>query len=108
MAFKTLSALFLGLIAGEAYRLVQENIILSTQKVLTINHFVVETGLLPDDEVRSDCRYRVQPCKVVIPFVKDVERIRLMQNLIHRLDIMDFSLRDVYVNRYLGATSYNV
>lgn len=94
--------LFLGLIAGEAYRLVQENVIISIQKFLSINHFVVETRLLSDDEVRSDCRYRVQPYKVIIPLVKDVERIRLVRNLIHRSDIMDFSLRDVYVNRYLG------
>jgi len=94
--------LLFGLIAGKAYRLIIENIILAIQQVLSINHLVVESGLLSDDKVRVDDVDLIQPVKVVISLVKDVERKRLIRNVIHRLHIMDFSLRDMNVGRYLG------
>ena len=94
--------LLLGLIAGKSYRLVKENIILAIQKVLTVNHLVVESGLLSDDKVGVDEVDLVQPVKVVISLVKDVERKRLIRNVIHSLHIMDFGFRNVNVGRYLG------
>ena len=94
--------LLLGLIAVKAYCLVKKNIIHSIQKLSAVNHIVIKTGLLPYNEERSDSRYCVQSCKVIIPFVKNVECIRLIWYLIHRVHIMDFCLRDMYVNWYLG------
>lgn len=94
--------LLLGLIASKAYRLVKENIILAIQQILSVNHLVVEPGLLSNDKVGADKVDLVQPVKVVIPLVKDVERKRLIRNVIHRLHIMDFGLRNVNVGWYLG------
>ncbi len=94
--------LLLGLIAGKAYLLVKENIILAIQQVLAVNHLVVESGLLSDDKVGVDEVDFVQPVKVVISLVKDVERKRLIRNVIHSLHIMDFGFRNVNVCRYLG------
>ena len=94
--------LLLGLIACKAYRLVKENIICAVQQVLAVNHLVVEPGLLSDDKVGVDDVNLVQPVKVVIPLVEDVERKRLIRNVIHRFHIMDLSFRNVNVGRYLG------
>lgn len=94
--------LLLGLIAGKAYRLVKENVIRAVQQVLAVNHFVVESGLLSDDKVRVDEVDLVQPFKVVVSLVKDVERKRLIRNVIHGFHIMDLCFRDMNICRYLG------
>ena len=61
--------------------------------------------LLSDDEVGVDDVDSVQSGKVIIAFVKDVECIRLIRNVIHRIHIMDFCFRDMNIGRYL---SHNV
>ena len=91
-----------GLIAGKAYSLIKKYVIRTIQNIFTVNHLVIEAGFLPYDEIRSDSRYRVQSGKVIISFVKDVECIWLIRYLIHRLHIVHFSLRDMYINRYLS------
>ena len=94
--------LLLGLVARKAYRLVKQNVIRFIQQVFTVNNLVVEMRLLSDDEVGVDNVDSVQSGKVIIAFVKDVERIRLIRNVIHRIHIVDFSLRDMNVGRNLG------
>ncbi len=66
--------LFLGLIARKFYRLVKKYVVLAVQKLFSIYNFVLEMSLLPNDEVRFNDIYRIQPLKVIIPFVKDIER----------------------------------
>ena len=94
--------LLLGLIARKAYRLVKQNVIRRIKQVLSINNLVVEMGLLSDDKVGVDDVDSIQPGKVIIAFVKDVERIRLIRYAIHCIHIMDFCLRDMNVGRNLG------
>ena len=89
--------LLLGLIASKAYRLVKQNVIRLIKQVLTVNNLIVEMRLLSDDEVGVDNVDSVQSGKVIVTFVKDVERIRLIRNVIHRIHIMDFSLRDMNI-----------
>ena len=97
--------LLLGLIAREAYRLIKQNVIRVVQQVFSVHDFVVEMRLLSDDEVGVDDVDSVQSGKVIIAFVKDVECIRLIRNVIHRIHIMDFCFRDMNIGRYL---SHNV
>ena len=97
--------LLLGLIAREAYRLIKQNVIRVVQKVFSVYDFVVEMRLLSDDEVGVDDVDSVQSGKVIIAFVKDVECIRLIRNVIHRIHIMDFCFRDMNIGWYL---SHNV
>ena len=94
--------LLLGLIARKAYRLVKQNIIRRIKQVLSINNLVVEMGLLSYDKVEVDDVDSIQPGKVIIAFVKDVERIRLIRYVIHRIHFMDFSLRDMNIGWNLG------
>lgn len=94
--------LLLGLIARKAYRLVKQNVIRTVKQVLTFNNLIVEMRLLSDDKERVDDVDSVQSGKVIIPFVKDVECIRLIRNVIHRIHVMEFGFRDMNVGRYLG------
>ena len=97
--------LLLALIAREAYRLIKQNVIRVVQQVFSVHDFVVEMRLLSDDEVGVDDVDSVQSGKVIIAFVKNVECIRLIRNVIHRIHIMDFCFRDMNIGRYL---SHNV
>ena len=97
-----LGGILLGMIAGKAYRLIIKDVILAIQQVLAVNHLVVESGLLSDDKVRVEDADFMQPVKVVLSLVKDVERKRLIRNVIHRIHIMDFRFRNVNIGRYLG------
>ena len=93
--------LLLGLIARKAYRLIKKHVVLTVQ-VLSFNHLVVESGLLSDNIERVDDVNLEQPCKVKVSLVEDVERKRLVRNVIHRIHIMDFGFRNMNVGRYLG------
>lgn len=98
--------LLLALIAREAYRLIKQNVIRVVQQVFFVHDFVVEMRLLSDDEVVGvDDVDSVQSGKVIIAFVKDVECIRLIRNVIHRIHIMNFCFRDMNIGWYL---SHNV
>jgi len=97
--------LFLGLIARKVYHLIKQDVILSVQKLFTINNFILEARFLSDDKVGANSVDCIQPCKVIISLVKDVERIWLIRNLIHRIYIVNFCFSDMNVSRYLG---YNV
>lgn len=97
--------LFLGLIARKTYRLVKQNVIRIVKQVFTVNNLVVEMRLLSDDKERVDNADSIQPCKVIVPFVKDVECIRFVRNVIHSIHIMNFSFRDMNISRNL---SHNV
>ena len=94
--------LLLGLIARQAYRLVKKHVVLAFQQVLSFNHLVVESGLLSDDIERVDEVDLEQPRKVKVSLVEDVERKRLVRDVIHRIHIMDFGLRNMNVGWYLG------
>ena len=94
--------LLFGQIAHKAYLLVKRDIVRAFKQVFAVNDFVVEARLLPDDKERVDQVDPVQPGKVIIPFVKDVERIRLIWDVIHRIHIVYFRFRDMNVGRDLG------
>lgn len=82
--------------------MVKQDIIRAFKQIFTVNDFVVEARLLPDNKERVDQVDPVQPGKVIIPFVKDIERIRLIWNVIHRIHIVNFRFRDMNVGRDLG------
>ncbi len=67
--------LFPGLVASKVYRLIQQDVILSVQKFFTINNFILEVRLLSNDKVGANCVDCIQPCKVIISLVKDIERL---------------------------------
>ena len=92
----------LGLIARKAYRLIKQNFIRIVQQVFSLNDLVVEMSLLFDDKVGVDNVVSVQSGKVIIAFVKDVKRIRLIRNVIHRIHVMDFSCLQLNVGWYLS------
>lgn len=50
---------------------------------------------------RTDALNSIQSGKVIVAFVKDIERIRLIRYLIHRLHIVEFRFRNVNVCRNL-------
>ena len=85
--------------------MIKQDVIHSFQKLFTINNLILEVRLLSDDKVRADSVHCMQPRKIIITFVKDVESIRLIRDLIHRIHIVNFCFRNMNVSRYLG---YNV
>ena len=94
--------LLLGLSARKSYCLVKKNVVRLVKQVLPVNCLITEAGLLSDDKIGVDDVDFVQSGKVVIPLVKDVERIRLIRDVIHRINIMDFSFRNMNVCGNLG------
>ncbi len=97
--------LLLCLIASKVYHLIKQDVVHSFQKLFSINNFIFEVRLLSNDKVGAYSVNCMQPCKIIISLVKDVERIRLIRNFIHRIHIVNFCFRDMNVSRYLG---YNV
>ncbi|GAP68535.1 hypothetical protein BA6E_103223, partial [Bacteroidales bacterium 6E] len=58
-----------------AYRLINQDVIRLIQKFLTINNFILEMRLLSNNKVGADCVDCMQPGKVIISLVKNVECI---------------------------------
>ena len=58
--------------------------------------------LRSDDKHRTDALYSIQPGKVIVAFVKDIERIRLVRYLIHCIHVMKFCFSNVNVSRNLS------
>lgn len=94
--------LFLGQWALKPYGLVKQNIVVPIQQIISRYDFILEMLLRSDDEHRADALNPVQSGKVVISFVKDIERIRLIWYLIHCLRIVKFRFRNVNVCRNLS------
>lgn len=58
--------------------------------------------LRSDDKHRADALYSIQSGKVVVAFVKDIERIGLVRYLIHYIHVMKLRLGNVNVGRNLS------
>jgi len=97
--------LFSGLVASKIYRLIKQDIILSVQKLFTINNFILEVRFPSDNKIGANSIDCIQPFKVIISLVKDAEHIWLIRNIIHRIHIVNFCFCDMNVSRHLG---YNV
>jgi hypothetical protein len=97
--------LFPGLIASKIYCLIKQDVILSVQKLFSINNFIHKMRLLSDDKVGANSVDCIPPCKVIISLAKNVECIWLIRNLIHCIHIVTFCFSDMNVSRYLY---YNV
>jgi len=93
--------LLLGQWALKPCGLVKQNIVVPIQQIISRYDFILEMLLRSDDEHRADALNPVQSGKVVISFVKDIERIRLIWYLIHCLHIVKFRFRNVNVCRNL-------
>lgn len=84
-------------VALKPYGLVKQNIVVPIQQIISRYDFILEMLLRSDDEHRADALNPVQSGKVVISFVKDIERIRLIWYLIHCLHIVKFRFRNVII-----------
>ena len=89
--------LLLGQRAFKPYGLVKQNVIVPVQQIISRYDFIFEMLFRSDDEHRTDALNPVQSGKVVISFVKDIERIRLIRYLIHCLHIVKSRFRNVNV-----------
>ena len=58
--------------------------------------------LRSNDKHRTDALYSIQSSKVIVAFVKDIERIRLVRYIIHCIHVMKFRFSNVNVSRYLS------
>lgn len=93
--------LLLGQWALKPYGLVKQHIVAPIQQFISNHDFVLEMILRSDDKQRTDALNSIQSGKVIVAFVKDIERIRLIRYLIHRLHIVEFRFRNVNVCRNL-------
>lgn len=89
-------------LSSQSYGLIKQHIVVPIQQFISSHNFVLEMILRSDDEHRADALNPVQSGKVVISFVKDIERIRLIWYLIHCLHIVKFCFRNVNVCRNLS------
>ena len=94
--------LLLGQWVLKPYGLVKQNIVVPIQQIISRYDFILEMLLRSDDEHRADALNPVQSGKVVISFVKNIERIRHIWYLIHCLHIVKFRFRNVNVCRNLS------
>ena len=94
--------LLLGQWALKPYGLVKQNIFVPIQQIISRYDFILEMLLRSDDEHRANALNPVQSGKVVISFVKDIERIRLIWYLIHCLHIVKFRFCNVNLCRNLS------
>ena len=89
-------------LASQTYGLIKQHIVIPIQQFISSHNFVLEMLLRSDDKHRADALYSIQSGKVVVAFVKDIERIRLVRYLIHCIHIMKFRLGNVNVGRNLS------
>ena len=89
-------------LASQSYGLIKQHIIIPIQQFISSHNFVLEMILRSDDKHRTDALYSIQSGKVIVAFVKDIERIRLVRYLIHCIHVMKFCFSNVNVGRNLS------
>lgn len=89
-------------LASQSYGLIKQHIVIPIQQFISSHNFVLEMILRSDDKHRSDAMDSIQSGKVIVAFVKDIERIRLVMYLIHCIHIMKLRLGNVNVGRNLS------
>ena len=94
--------LLLGLVSGKADCLVKEHVIAIIRQFSSVNNLILKSGFLTDYEVGAYRGDGVKPGQIIISLVEDVERVRLIWNVIHSVHVMDIGLRNMNVLRYLG------
>lgn len=89
-------------LASQSYGLIKQHIVIPIQQFISSYHFVLEMLLRSDDKHGTNALYSIQSCKVIVAFVKDIERIRLVRYLIHCIHVMKFRFSNVNVGRNLS------
>ena len=89
-------------LASQSYGLIKQHIVIPIQQFISSHNLVLEMILRSDDKHRTDALYSIQPGKVIVAFVKDIERIRLVRYLIHCIHVMKFRFSNVNVSRNLS------
>lgn len=82
--------------------LIKQHIVIPIQQFISSHNFVLEMLLLSDDKHGINALYSIQSGKVVVTFVKDIERIRLVRYLIYYILVMKFRFSNVNVGRNLS------
>ena len=89
-------------LTSQSYGLIKQHIVIPIQQFISSHNFVLEMILRSDDKHRTDALYSIQSGKVIVSFVKDIERIRLVRYLIHCIHVMKFCFSNVNVGRNLS------
>lgn len=89
-------------LASQSYGLIKQHIVVPIQQFISSHDFVHEMILRSDDKHGTDALNSIQSGKVIVAFVEDIERIRLVRYLIHYIHIMKLRLCNVIVGRNLS------
>ena len=89
-------------LTSQSYSLVKQHIVIPIQQFISIYNFVLEMIFRSDDKHGANALDSIQSGKVIIAFVKDIERIRLVRYLIHCIHIMKFRFSNMNVRRNLS------
>ena len=89
-------------LTSQSYGLIKQHIVIPIQQFISSHNFVLEMILRSDDKHRTDALDSIQSGKVIVSFVKDIERIRLVRYLIHCIHVMKFRFSNVNVGRNLS------
>lgn len=89
-------------LSSQSYGLIKQHIVVPIQQFISSHNFVLEMILSSDDKHGTDALDSIQSGKVIVSFVKDIERIRLVRYLIHCIHIMKLCLGNVNIGRNLS------
>ena len=89
-------------LASQSYGLIKQHIVIPIQQFISSHNFVLEMSLRSYDKHRTDTLNSIQSSKVIVAFVKDIERIRFVRYLIHCIHVMKLRLCNVNVGRNLS------
>lgn len=94
-----------GLLSGQSYSLVFDNIVRAFKKIFPLNYFIFKTDSFSYHEIGSDKIGSKKPRKVKIASVKDIPGIRLIRNLIHGVHVVNLGFSNMNKSRDLR---YNI
>ena len=89
-------------LTSQSYGLIKQHIVIPIQQFISSHNIVLEMSLRSDDKHGTDALDSIQSSKVIVAFVKDIERIRFVRYLIHCIHIMKLRLGNVDVCRNLS------
>ena len=85
-------------LTSQPYGLIKQHIVIPIQQFISSYHFLLEMTLRSDDKHGTNALVSKQSGKVIVTFVKDIERIRLVRYLIHCIHVMKFRFSKLLVN----------
>ena len=89
-------------LTSQSYDLIKQHIVIPIQQFISGHNIILEMSLRSDDKHRTDALDSIQSSRVIVAFVKDIERIRFVRYLIHCIHIMKLRLGNVDVCRNLS------